>query len=238
MSEANAVTSRATAPQPTAEPISVRRANAEDLPRIAALHMAAFPELPTTQLGSDFMMAFYRSFLDEEIGFCLLACRVEGRVLGFIAGSTDVRAQYRHFYSRHIPMIALAAVRQMRRAPGFGLRLLGYWRRAADVLLYILRRVGGRRSAPPPASAPTLCLVFIAVAEEARGLGVGGALLAPFEEEARRRGCTAIEVRADARNDGARRFYERFGFAVEGGDGTLRFRKRLAPTPRLAGGAR
>jgi ribosomal protein S18 acetylase RimI-like enzyme len=54
------------------------------------------------------------------------------------------------------------------------------------------------------------------VAEEARGLGAGRALLRAAVEEARRQGARRITLRVLGHNTPARRLYESEGFVVEG----------------------
>ncbi|WP_329339958.1 GNAT family N-acetyltransferase [Streptomyces sp. NBC_00663] len=56
----------------------------------------------------------------------------------------------------------------------------------------------------------------LAVSEEARGLGVGRALIRAVIEEARRRGARRLTLRVLGHNTPARRLYESEGFAVEG----------------------
>jgi ribosomal protein S18 acetylase RimI-like enzyme len=56
----------------------------------------------------------------------------------------------------------------------------------------------------------------LAVAEEARGAGVGRALLRAAQDEARRRGARRITLRVLGHNTPARRLYESEGFVVEG----------------------
>jgi ribosomal protein S18 acetylase RimI-like enzyme len=56
----------------------------------------------------------------------------------------------------------------------------------------------------------------LAVAEEARGLGAGRALLRAAVEEARRQGARRITLRVLGHNTPARRLYESEGFVVEG----------------------
>ncbi|MFR0352141.1 GNAT family N-acetyltransferase [Streptomyces sediminimaris] len=56
----------------------------------------------------------------------------------------------------------------------------------------------------------------LAVAEEARGAGVGRALLRAVCEEARRHGARRLTLRVLGHNTPARRLYEAEGFAVEG----------------------
>lgn len=56
----------------------------------------------------------------------------------------------------------------------------------------------------------------LAVADEARGHGVGRALVRAAVEEARRRGARRLTLRVLGHNAPARRLYEAEGFAVEG----------------------
>jgi GNAT superfamily N-acetyltransferase len=53
------------------------------------------------------------------------------------------------------------------------------------------------------------------VAPEWRGRGVGHRLLAAAEEEARRAGCTFLELSVDEDNPGARRLYAGIGYAED-----------------------
>ncbi|MGW4659746.1 N-acetyltransferase family protein [Streptomyces sp. NPDC004279] len=56
----------------------------------------------------------------------------------------------------------------------------------------------------------------LVVADEARGSGVGRALLRAVQEEARRRGARRITLRVLGHNTPARALYESEGFVVEG----------------------
>jgi ribosomal protein S18 acetylase RimI-like enzyme len=56
----------------------------------------------------------------------------------------------------------------------------------------------------------------LAVAEEARGAGVGRALLRAVQEEARKLGARRITLRVLGHNTPARKLYESEGFVVEG----------------------
>lgn len=58
-------------------------------------------------------------------------------------------------------------------------------------------------------------LQAIAVDRELRGEGIGSALMDAIEEQARASGSTRLYLDAAARNEGARRLYERRGMTVE-----------------------
>lgn len=59
-------------------------------------------------------------------------------------------------------------------------------------------------------------LYSLATAPEARGQGVGSALLAAADAAARRRGCRALKLEVRTDNDAAIRLYERHGFRRAG----------------------
>ena len=67
----------------------------------------------------------------------------------------------------------------------------------------------------PVQVAPFAEVSGLVVAEEVRGTGVGAALMQAAIEWARERGLVRMRVRSNAVREGAHRFYERLGFAVE-----------------------
>ncbi|MEV6649874.1 GNAT family N-acetyltransferase [Streptomyces sp. NPDC051219] len=69
---------------------------------------------------------------------------------------------------------------------------------------------------PLPANAHVLQIQGFAVADRARGRGLGRSLLRAACAEARRRGASRITLRVLGHNTPARRLYEAEGFAVEG----------------------
>jgi ribosomal protein S18 acetylase RimI-like enzyme len=63
--------------------------------------------------------------------------------------------------------------------------------------------------------APSAHLEALAVAEKAEGQGVGSALLASVEEDAQQRGALSMSLTVFARNQRARKVYERAGYDGE-----------------------
>ncbi|GGW21015.1 N-acetyltransferase [Streptomyces capoamus] len=89
---------------------------------------------------------------------------------------------------------------------------------------FLVAEAGGRllgyiRLVPPtplPSNAHVLAVQGFAVAEEARGRGVGRALIRAAVAEARRRGARRLTLRVLGHNTPARALYASEGFAVEG----------------------
>jgi len=63
--------------------------------------------------------------------------------------------------------------------------------------------------------APSAHLEVLVVADDAEGQGVGGSLLAAAEEEAWQRGALSMSLHVFARNQRARKVYERAGYDGE-----------------------
>jgi GNAT superfamily N-acetyltransferase len=71
---------------------------------------------------------------------------------------------------------------------------------------------------------PVCRLTALVVAPEARGAGVGRALVARVDREARSRACVRIEVTTAEHRAGAQEFYERLGFEERPGRFVLELR--------------
>ncbi|MBG0855919.1 GNAT family N-acetyltransferase [Streptomyces spinoverrucosus] len=71
-------------------------------------------------------------------------------------------------------------------------------------------------STPLDSNAHVRQIQGLVVAEEARGAGVGRALLRAVQDEARRQGARRITLRVLGHNTPARKLYESEGFVVEG----------------------
>lgn len=69
---------------------------------------------------------------------------------------------------------------------------------------------------PFPEGVGVLSVNGLAVAEKARGRGVGSILLTAATEEAKRRGARKITLQVHSTNLTARRLYERHGYVLEG----------------------
>jgi ribosomal protein S18 acetylase RimI-like enzyme len=89
----------------------------------------------------------------------------------------------------------------------------------------------------PPVPADSVYVASLAVAPAARGRGVGSALMAAVEAEARCRGAARLALDVSRANAGGRAFYARLGFAEAGpalATGFLRLEKSLAATAAAA----
>jgi len=141
-------------------------------------------------------LAFFEAVLDPH--FALAARDEAGHLLGLAGFKTTEGA------------LTDGGVRDLTRAYGW---VGGLWRAA---LLSALER---------NLTADTLLMDGIFVAEEARGRGVGTALLTAIKTEARNRGLASVRLDVIDSNPRARALYERAGFTPTGVEktGPLRY---------------
>ena len=180
--------------------MTVRRARADDAPRLAELHATRMTEGFLSALGPRFLRVLYRRIVASPDAFAFVAVVEEAdaadsggpAITGFAAAALDVGALYRRFLLRDGVVAGIAA------AP----RLLRSWRRVLETLRY----PGGADDLPEAE------ILSVAVDPAAAGRGVGTRLVEAATAELVRRGAPAAKVVTAADNVAALRLYERCGF--------------------------
>jgi glycosyltransferase involved in cell wall biosynthesis/ribosomal protein S18 acetylase RimI-like enzyme len=164
-----------------------------DVPAVAALHKDRLPEGFLPSLGSRPLERLYRHVVHSPCAFVVVIEDAYG-VAGFVALTENTRRFYREFLRRHGVTAALVAAPAVLRAP----------RKVWETVRY-----GSRAD---HRGLPSAEILAVAVAERARGKGVGAALVAAALEELRRRGVGTARVVTAAGNARALRLYEQAGF--------------------------
>lgn len=177
--------------------MTVRPATSVDLPRVAELHAERISEGFLSSLGLPFLCRLYARALSSPDSFILVN---DGQrngpsdVNGFVAGVEDLGAFYRRFVLRD----GIAA--GLRAAP----RLVAALPRVIETLRY-----------PSATSAlPDSEILAVAVATNAGGQGIGGALVGAATAEFARRGTTSAKVVTTSDNKAALAMYRRRGFVT------------------------
>lgn len=195
IAERKGVTEVAATGPPLGE-VRLRRATDRDVPYLARLHMEAIESGFLPQLGSGFMERLYAAMVEWE-GAEIFVADAGWRVVGFVAGVTDVGAFYKHFIRHHAFAAGLAAAPRLVRP--------SILRRAWETLGY-----GGDHDDVRAE------LLAMGVAPEARrrglALGLGAMLLDALEE----RGEPKVKVVVGSDNNAAIAAYERMGFSASG----------------------
>jgi len=175
----------------------LRIATDDDCPLVASLHAEQIPGGFLALLGPDFLARLYRR-IGRDSGSFLLVADVDGRVAGFIAGSSDVRALYRAFLVHDGLAAVLGAAR----------RLLGEWRRVIETL---------RHGAPgATGTGRGTELLAVAVDPAFRGRRIGARLVDAFLAQVRADTGRAAYVVVAADNAPAVGLYRSAGFAEVG----------------------
>lgn len=163
----------------------------------AILHRAGIPTGFLSSLGEGFLRQIYAAMPAAPAGFGYVWEEIDGRVLGFVACAESTGQLYKQaLLRRGVPMAAALLPRCLRPS--------------------ILRRLWETLRYPSEVgeSLPAAELLSIAVSEEARGQGVGTALVAAAFDEFRRRNIARVKVAVGADNEAANRFYRRCGFRL------------------------
>ena len=176
----------------------IRTGTDADAGAAAALHASEISEGFLPSLGRPFLTRLYRRIVRSPGSFLLIAHDGES-IVGFVAGSEQVRDLYRSFLLRDGAVATLAALPQLARS----------WRHVLETLRY-------------PAGAgddgardlPSAELLAIAVAPAARGSGAGRQLVAALTSEFERRGVGGVRVVVGDDNAAAISLYEHCGFTT------------------------
>jgi len=180
----------------------MRAAQPRETTRVAELHADRISEGFLATLGPTFLRLLYRRAVRSPDAFVLVAtgCERPGNeqpgdepVVGFVAGTGDLKRFYRSFLARDGVVAGIAA------AP----RLLRSFGRVVETLRY-------------PASTdalPSAEILAVAVDGRCTGQGIGHRLVDAATNEFEARGVPAVKVVAGSRNQPALRLYESCGFA-------------------------
>ena len=116
--------------------ITVRNLDKSDeslIPRIAKLHIKAFPNFFLTQLGPRFLMTLYKGYLEDPDSGILVAEDSDHHLLGFLAYSFDYSRFYKGLMKSHLATFALCSAGAAIKHPSFIKRLLGAFKKSDGV---------------------------------------------------------------------------------------------------------
>lgn len=163
----------------------------------AALHRGGIDTGFLSSLGPTFLTQLYKAIPACPAGFGYAWVEPDGQVLGFIACAQSVGALFKQ---------AL-----LRRGVGMALPLARFLVRPS-----VLRRMIHTLRYPSQVdeTLPLAEVLSISVSDDARGKGVGKALMQAAFEEFARRGISSVKVAVGADNEVANAFYNRCGFTL------------------------
>jgi len=191
--------------------VEVRPGTLRHLEGIVRCHQAAFPDQFLTRLGSEFLAAHYRFYLESPRGITLVATGAGGQVLGFVSGGDP--ALRGRFIRTRVPWFAGMLLYRGLRDSFVRRRLLVHLRHGLRALA---GRLGGTSASPDETgeSEGVSVLLSIAVDPSAAGRGIGRMLMEAFLRESRRLGYPAMVLSAHPDNEAAIRLYLACGWEV------------------------
>ncbi len=178
------------------EPNPIRPLVKRDARAVAELHRRGIDSGFLSTLGAGFLRQMYKAITMAPAGFGYV-WEQDGQVLGFVAGAERTGKLYKQALLRRGLLMGLAAMGSILRPA----RL----RRIIETLRY---------PAETEQDLPGAEVLSIAVSEQARGKGVGKALMKTALEEFRRRGIEKLKVAVWADNEPANQFYKQCGFRL------------------------
>jgi ribosomal protein S18 acetylase RimI-like enzyme len=186
----------------------------EHLEQVTVLHEACFEGYYLTRLGPSFLRAMYGWYVDSPQAIAHVAIDGQGRVVGFVAGTTNAEDYHRSLFRRRGGALLGALVGRLFTSPVETARLA--WERK-DLLPQALSSMLARGSSGPLEDAPepeegAASLVSIGVEPSQRRSGIGRRLTELFVNEAGERGCEVVTLSVREDNPGARLFYESMGW--------------------------
>jgi len=195
--------------------MSIRSANPKDLPAIASIHKARFPNNLLGQYSTLLIAGFYRSFLGKSL---FLVHDAANGIDGFVLGGEGGRltAAKAAFLRAHLLRCLWETL----------LRPHVWWQEGRRRIAALVVSKQGVEIQDPP-ERPTFRLLSIAVADEAVGKGVASELVRAFDRTIRHH-TTRYRLCVGKDNSRAIRFYEKMGFVHVKEDGeTIEFKRQL-----------
>lgn len=179
-------------PEYTIDAIELR-----EVPVVVRIHRTVLPDSFLSQLGPRVLAQIYAGAVSAP-GTTALALRTGGHICGFVLGTPDMRALFRHVLRRRAAWLVPLLLREVVRRPAILGRVLESPRYPSRV--------------EASAEGSDGELVALGVLPELRGSGCGAALVRALEAAFVRQGVRAYRVSSYDDNEAARSFYEQCGF--------------------------
>jgi asparagine synthase (glutamine-hydrolysing) len=174
-----------------------------DIPEVVAVHLRSFPGYLLSHLGPEFLRRFYSEFCLHAYDYGVVAREVgSGRLVGFVAGTSQAAAHRRAFFWRHAPYILFRGM--------IGFLSDGTIREA--IMLGVGRRL--RLSSGPPANVCPVRLLSIGVDPELQGSGIARLAAERFEAVLKAAGHDRVGLSVRPDNQRAIAFYLKTGWTM------------------------
>ena len=173
-------------------------ANPEIIQLISELHKKAFPSFFLTQLGIPFLKTLYEGYAEDN-NSGIITAEENGKLVGFIAYSSDYPEFYKGLIKNHLLKFALCSFGVAVRHPSFIKRIFGAFKKSESV----------------KKEDKYVELASICVDPESESKGLGTELIGYLKSIVDFDTYSYINLETDAdNNDRVNRFYEKNGFVL------------------------
>ena len=184
-----------------------------DGPEAARLHAEALPHGFFSSLGPRFLGAYLRTYQDDPNGVALVV-REGSRLVGFVVGSTDTATRRAHVVRKHGLLLLRCGLLALLVRPRVALRFV-----RTRLFRYLVGLGAGLRRRPSAPTGPArrvAVLAHVAVSRDARGGGIGSALVNAFRLQAAAGGADRAVLVTLEGEHGAAAFYDRLDWRPMG----------------------
>lgn len=173
--------------------------------QIAAIHVSSIKTGFLSILGNAFLSSLYKAIDRCPYSILIIKKNAEGTIIGFITGTASVKKMYQWIIfhkglSFFLQLIPLAF------KPSFLKRII-------ETLLYSQRQTADTAQVVS-LSQGTAELLSMAVIEEARGIGIGAALVKELEQFFNAKGIKKYKVVTFSEDKRSNNFYQKNGFKL------------------------
>lgn len=213
--------------------INIRLLNQSDLPSVALLYVAAFPDSALTKLGVEAVRRYYEWQLIGPHDVDALGAFYNDRLVGFCFAGIFRGAMSGFLQRNWLFLTGCVLIRPwLILNPVFRDRVtlaINILRRLLRQFIKRRRKTSHQSSSHSSEPSKSYRILSIAVNPNYQGLGIGKMLMEYSEAIAREKGFLEMNLTVDPKNEKAIRFYERLGWEkiLNEGKWTGKMRKRL-----------
>lgn len=198
--------------------IRVRPLVDADLDAAARIHRRVLDMEFLSRFGPSFMRTYYGAWIHSTGSLALAAHDEDGRLVGALLGATDPAAHARAMVRHHGAAIATKLLAYALARPRLAKELIATrgWRYTRGLVRLVRSRFASSSAAPVADLGPVVGeITHVLVSPDARGRGVGRALVQESVDRARTAGVEELTL-VTPPDMAARHFYEHLGWHCDG----------------------
>ncbi|MBV8639497.1 MAG: GNAT family N-acetyltransferase [Candidatus Eremiobacteraeota bacterium] len=192
--------------------VTVREMTADDIDAVVQVHTRAFPEYLLTHMGSRYLRHYYSTFALDSKHYALVA-EIDGRVVGFVAGTAETGQLEARVYRPSI-VTALTVAARFVTDPVLRKHLLS----KRTHIKRTFARPPVSTSSRPAVRARQARLLSIGVSPDLQRMGVAQALVNAFNKRLHADGIAAVGLSVRHDNTSGIAFYDRTGWDRDNSD--------------------